>query len=179
MAILAAAAPIVGALSGIASGAFGFMQGQYQAQVAKMNAKIAGANADRATTIAGINAEDNDFQTKALLGEQEAAQAASGISVAGPSQILTRRSSRMIGRRDSLNIIQAGQTEAYNYRTQEANFKAEAGADKMSGIASLVGGGLSAAGSLASSPSLVSDATPVYNPYRFAPKPIPKPSIYK
>src|SRR5882672_6802881 len=118
MAFVAAAAPIIGALSGVASGALGFMQAQYQGQVAKMNADIAKENAKRAETRAGIEAESNDLQTKTLIGEQTAAQAASGVSVAGESQMLTRRSSRMIGHNDSLNIIQAGQLEAYNYRTQ-------------------------------------------------------------
>ena len=162
------------ALGGIVQGVTGFMTASYQAQVANMNAKVAQANADRARDRWQKDAEDNDFQTAALLGEQEVAQAASGVSLSGKSQIRTRQSARILGRRDTLNIRDAGELDRYNYLVQKANFKAEASAAKISGVSSLLGGFLSAAGSLPS--SMVGGSTSTAAPYKYVPQPIPKPT---
>jgi hypothetical protein len=162
------------AVGAIVGGVTGMIQGQYQASVANMNADIAKDNAKRAIERASINAEDQDYQTKALLGEQESQQAASGVTLSGKSQILTRESARKLGRRDSLNIIQAGSVEAYNYRTQAANFKAEAEAAKISGISSLIGGIAGAAGGMT---SLVGGSSSTASPYKYIPQPLAKPTL--
>lgn len=175
MAIIGALAPLVGGITGM-------MQASYQAKVADANAEIAQQNADRAVAVAAIDAEDSDFQTKALLGEQEVAQGASGVSLSGKSQILTRTSARKLGRRDSLNIIQAGDVERYNYETQKMNFKAEGKAAKMSGIAGLIGGAMSTMGniaSLGSGASLVGGAQSTASPYKYVPQPLAKPTLLK
>lgn len=161
------------AIGAIAGGVMGMMQASYQAKVANMNADVAKQNAIRALERGGIEAEDNDRQTAALLGEQEVAQAASGVSLSGKSQILTRKSARMLGRRDALNILQDASTEAYNYRVQQANFKAEASAAKMSGIAGLVGSAFSAMGSMPTSMVGGSTSTGM----KFIPKPLAKPTL--
>lgn len=169
-------AAAVGAIASIAQGVMGFMQASYQAEVAKMNAKIANENAKRSIQRSSIEQEDFDrMETAATLGEQEAAQGASGLSISSPSAIKTRATSRALGRRDALNIIQAGQIEAYNYRTQAANFKAEAKASKLSGFSSLLGGFIGGVGSFANQPrtSLMASATPTVR--RF-PYPVPKPT---
>lgn len=172
------AAAAIGAIGSVVGGVMGMQQASYQAKVAKMNEQIAKENASRAIDRSHIEQEDFDrFETANLLGEQEAAQSASGLTLTGKSQVMTRAAARKLGRRDALNIIQAGEIEAYNYRTQAANFAAQAKAAKMSGTASLVGSFFSAAGQLASSaynpaPSLMSTAAPV------APgaMPVPKPA---
>jgi len=161
------------AIGPLVSGAMGMMQASYQAKVAEMNADVAEENAKRALQRSGIEAEDSDMQTHALLGEQEVAQAASGVSLSGKSQILTRKSARILGRRDALNILQDGSTEAYNFRVQKANFKAEASAAKLSGIAGLVGGAFSAMGSMPTSMVGGSTSTGM----SFIPKPLAKPTL--
>ena len=163
------------ALGAVVGGITGMMQGMYQAKVANMNAEIANDNAKRALERGAVEGEDNDFQTRALLGEQEVAQAASGVSLSGKSAILTRESARKLGRRDTLNIIQDASVEAYNYRTQAANFKAEAAAAKISGISSMIGGVLGAAGSIPT--SMVGGATSTSSPYKFIPQPLAKPTL--
>ena len=164
----------VGALSGIVSGVTGMMQANYQAKVANMNAQIAQENADLASTKSEIDAQESDFSTSILLGEQENAQAASGVTVSGKSQILTRKAARHAGAADRMKLIQGGQVERYNFLTQKANFKAEAKAAKISGISSLIGGFASAAGSLAGSMSSTAPATAT--PYKYIPQPIAKPT---
>lgn len=165
---------MIGALGALVQGGMGLMQGMYQAKVAGMNAKIAGQNASLAIDKSRIEAQDNDMRTSADLGEQEVAQAASGIALSGKSQILTRRATRLLGRRDSTNIIYGGKVEEHNYLVQKANFKAEQGAAKLSGISSAIGGVMSAVGSLPSG-SFVGGSTSIKNPERFIPKPVLKP----
>lgn len=162
------------AVGAIASGVTGLMQGMYQAKIAKANAEVAAENAKRATERGAIEAEDNDFQTRALLGEQETQQAASGVTLSGKSQILTRQSARKLGRRDTLNIIQAADIERYNYETQKMNFKAEASAAKLSGISSLIGGVAGAAGGMS---SMIGSSKSVATPYKYIPQPLAKPSF--
>lgn len=166
---------IAGAISGIVSGVTGFMQAQYQAAVADMNSKVAKENAERAVERSRIEGEDNDMQTRALLAEQEVAQAASGVSLAGKSQVQTRASARKLGWRDTANIIHAGRVEEYNYLVQKANFDAEKKAAKISGVSSLIGGFLSAAGNMPT--SMIGGSSSVAAPERIVPKPIPKPLI--
>jgi hypothetical protein len=165
---------VMGAISGIVSGVTGMMTASYQAAVANMNAKVAEENAKRAEERGQIDAQIKDLESANLLGEQEVAQAASGISLSGKSQLATRNSARKLGRMDAGNILQDALVDAYNFRVQKANFKAEAAAAKISGISSLVGGVLSAVGSLptgatsaASAPSLVGGSTSVTSPTKF------------
>lgn len=170
------AAAAIAAVSSVASGFMGMQQSAYQAKVANMNAQIAEENAKRALERSRIEQEDSDrFQTAAMLGEQEAAQSTSGLSLTGKSAILTRATARKLGRRDALNIIQAGEIESYNYRTQAANFRADAGAARLSGVSSLLGGFIGAAGGFADRmpSSLMSGASATRR--RFAPYPVAKP----
>lgn len=115
----------ISAGAALAGGGIQFSQAQYQGQVAGMNAKIAEENAQRAIERTQIEAMDSDQQAAQEIAEQVSQQAASGTSLTGRSHTLTRRASRVLARRDALNIIQGGQIEAYNYRVQKANFLAE------------------------------------------------------
>jgi len=165
---------VAGALASVAGGVMGMMQANYQAEVAKMNAEVAKRNAVRASQRAGIEAQEKDvMETRALLGEQEVAQAASGVSIAGKSQVMTRATARILGRRDAINIIDAGKMERHGHLVDAANFKAEAKAAKISGISSMVGGVLGALGSIPS--SAMGGAQSSAAGAKFAPRPIPKP----
>lgn len=158
MAFLAAAAPviaIVGSLASAGGALLGGMAaknaGDYQAQVARMNAQIAEDNAQRALERSQIEQQDQDTLTRAQIGTQEALQGASGLSITGGSQILTRKSAAMLGRRDALNVRQGGELEAYGYKTQAANSEAQARQAKAAGQSALLGSYFSAGGSLLSS----------------------------
>lgn len=171
---MAVVGAIFGAVSAIAGGFMQMQQAQYQAEIAKMNEKIAKENAKRAIDRSQIEQEENDRQTRVILGEQEAAQAASGLSLTGKTQIRTRRAARQLGRVDALNIRQAGELEAYNYRVDAANFAAAAAAKKMEAQHSLLGGFLSAAGSLVGGADSLGSRS-VYTQGPYAPNPIFKP----
>lgn len=168
MAFLAAAAPVLGVISslvgaaGAVYGGFAAKQaGDYQAAVAEQNAKIAEDNARRAIERSQIKQQDQDMQTRADVGTQESLQAASGLSLSGGSQILSRKAVAELGRRDALNIRQDGEIESYNFKTQAVTQRAEGQLAKAKGRSALVGGFLSGAG------GLLSGLATVKNPERF------------
>lgn len=140
---LAAAGSVLGGVSA-------FSAGQYRAKVAQFNRQVALENADRAIFRSQVEQVDQDTQTAALIGEQEAAQSASGLSLTSRSHIQTRRSARTLGRVDALNVRQAGEVEAYNYQVDAENFKAEAAASQSEAMFGLVEGFLGAGSAVAS-----------------------------
>lgn len=171
MAFIAAIAPVLSAVSAIAGAAGTVISGiaaknaaDYQNKVAQMNAQIARENADRAIERSQIEQQENDMLVRSQLGTQEALQGASGLSIAGGSQMLTRKAAAELGRRDSLNIRQGGELEAYSYKTQAVNQEAEGRLAKAKGQSALLGSFLSAGG------SLLSNASAIANPDRFGPR---------
>lgn len=160
MSFLAAAGPIL-ALAGSVASAGGALiggmaaknAGDYQAQVERQNAQIARDNAARAIERSQLEQQDQDRLTQAQLGTQEALQGASGLSLEGGSQMLTRKGAAMLGRLDALNVRQAGEVESYNYKTQAVNSEAKARMAKAQGRSALVGSFFSAGGSLLSGAS--------------------------
>jgi len=123
-----------GEFQGIAA----YQSAQYQASVAEMNEKVAKENARRAIERSQVEQQEQDAQSMALLAAQEAVQSASGLTLTGKSAQRTRRSARILARKDALNVRQAGEIEKYNYLVQAENFKAEGEAAKMQGSASLL-----------------------------------------
>lgn len=153
---MAVAAQFASAGLGAAGSLYGGMaaqqQANYQAEVAKNNAKVARMNADRAVVRGGIDAQMKDAEYAQLLGQQEVQQAASGVTVSGRSQIRARNATRMYAAGDRATITENAAVEGYNYRVDATNLKAEAKAAKASGKAAMIGGILGAAGSIAGAP---------------------------
>lgn len=125
-----------------------YQAANYQAKVSKYNASIADQNAARATERAQVEQQDFDNESGAMMGDILATQAASGLSVAGRSQVQTRKTAAMLNRKDALNIVQAGALESYNHRQEAANFRADAKASQMEGKSALISAAFDAAGSL-------------------------------
>lgn len=149
-------------------------QANYQAAVAKNNAAIAKKNAAQASDVAQQSQLENDRQVAALVGQQEAIQSASGLSTSSPSMLRTRRTANMLGRQDSINIREQGNSDIQNYLQQSENFKGEASAAKASGRASMIGAFFEAGS------SLISGATSVRSPSRITgtrPQLVRKPTI--
>lgn len=158
---VAAAGLVLGFASTVFQGYTSYQAASYQAAIADMNQEIANENAVRALERSQIEQQDQDSITLAMLGEQEAQQAASGLAFGSRSFRLTRKSAQELGRKDALNIRQAGELEAYDYKTQAANFGAAAEANKASATNSLLGG------FLGGTASLISGATKIRDPDRF------------
>ncbi len=120
----------------------------YQQQVATQQARVDNQNADRAEMVAQVNQQDRDGAAAAAIADETAQQGASGLSIGGTSQILTRKSAMQLSRQDALRIRQAGDLESYNDLVHsQASSDAAAAAGRDAGF-SLLGGFLSGTGSL-------------------------------
>jgi hypothetical protein len=120
----------------------------YQAQVALNNQTIAQQNARYAQQAGAVNAQAQDFQTRKLLGEQMAAQGASGIDLTTGSPFDVTQSTRQLGRLDTANIIQRANMEAYGYQTAATSAGAQAGLLRQQAGFAQTAGGIGAAGTL-------------------------------
>lgn len=152
-------APIVAGISSLAggsgggfaaagsllSGVAGLASGIYQMNVANENAKIAEQNAARRIEQGQTEQFEQDQQTRAMLGEQESVQAASGLSLGSASSVRTRRAARELGRRDALRVREAADWDAYNFKVEAANQRAAGTMAGLQGGMSLLGGFLGAA----------------------------------
>jgi len=125
----------IGALSSIQAG-------RYQAAVGKNNARIAEENAARIAEASQREAARSDQDYRTLLGEQLAAQGASGFDILGRSQAAARKLTLRTGRLAARDIMDEGQAGARRSLQEAANFRAEARQAKLQGY-------LSAAGQLA------------------------------
>jgi hypothetical protein len=147
--LIQAAPAIIGAAGAAYGGMAAMSQANYQAEVAKNNAQVAQANAARASVRGGIEAQMKDAEYAQLIGQQTAEQAASGVAVSGRSALRARNTTRLYAAGDRQTIRENANMENYNYRVDATNLLAESKARKAEGRAAMVGGLLSAAGSLA------------------------------
>lgn len=120
------ASTAVGVVGGIVQTSAAINASNYQASVAQRQAEISQDNAVRAEQAAQVEQQQQDEQTKAALGSILATQGASGLSVSGKSQLLTRKTAATLGRQDALNVRQAGDLAAYNYKQQSLDSSAAA-----------------------------------------------------
>lgn len=134
--------PAVGLVASIAGTAFSgisaWQQGKYQAQVAKNNADIAKQNAERASDTAQIEQQRSDLEYAQERGKMLAAQSASGLDVLGRTQFMTRDNLDRVRKLEATDIRKQGVAESQKLFQDAANFKAEAGAAKMSGRNALI-----------------------------------------
>lgn len=135
IAALTAATAGIGAISAIS-------QGNYQAAVAKNNARIAEENSARMMEATQREALRSDQDYRALLGEQLAAQGASGFDILGRSQRNARQLTQRTGRQAAKDIFDEGTAGSERSLQEAANFRGEGRQARLQGY-------ISAAGSLA------------------------------
>lgn len=140
MAFIAPLIPLIPTLIGAAgaglAGVSAIQSGNYQAAVARNNARIAGENAARASEAAQREAQRSDQDYRALLGEQLAAQGASGFDILGRSQRSARQLTKRTGRDAALDITTEGEAAARRSLQEAANFRAEGRQAKLQGYLS-------------------------------------------
>ena len=127
---------------------------KYQASVASANAKVAEFKAQDAVDRAQVEAENLGRQQAALRGKQKATIAANGIDLASESAGSILNATDFYGLADQKTATDNGAREAWGYRTQGANYQAEAQmqrnrASSISPFGSMATSLLSSAGSLA------------------------------
>lgn len=150
MAFVAPLIPIVGsflastggasaALTAVGAGVSGLSaieSGNYQAAVAKNNAAIATDNAARASEASQRTSMRSDQDYRALLGEQLAAQGASGFDILGRTQTAARQLTERTGRQAAMDITQQGDTASRQSLQEAANFRAAGSQAKLQGYVS-------------------------------------------
>lgn len=129
---------LVSASGTLISGFAAKQAGNFQAKVAAMNANIANQNAERAIFTGQVEQQQQDLEAAALLDEQLSAQSGSGLSVGSRSSANTRKSTQILSRKDAETIRRNAEIEAYNFRTDAANFNAKGKLAKMEGKAALI-----------------------------------------
>lgn len=127
--LLTGGSAILGAVSAIQSG-------NYQAAVARNNARIAEENAARMSEAAQREALRSDQDYRALLGEQLAAQGASGFDILGRSARSARQLTQRTGRRAAMDITDEGAAGARRSLQEASSFRAEGRQAKLQGYLS-------------------------------------------
>lgn len=143
--IAASAAAFLGSSTGIAAltaatagltALSAVQSGNYQAAVARNNARIAEENAARAREASQREGMRSDQDYRALLGEQLAAQGASGFDILGRSQTSARMLTKRVARRAAMDINQEGEAVARRSLQEAANFRGEGRQAKLQGYLS-------------------------------------------
>jgi hypothetical protein len=173
-----ATAAAVAGIAGSAITAGGILEGgfasshaaDYAAQVAANNATIARQNAKFAIESGERQASDVALKGAATAGKIKSAQAASGVSVNSGSATDVQVSQREAGLLDTETTLNKGRLAAYGYRTQAANFDAEAALKRAESSQDVTGAEIGAAGSFLGGASGVGakwsqlNPTPTANP---------------
>lgn len=144
--IAATASTLVGVASAVS-------QGNYQAAVARNNARLAEMNAQNELRSAQEQAkrisQENAAENAALL----ASQSASGVDIGSRSFGQARALQTRIGTQETVDIARAGTDRAQASLQQAANFRAQGKAAKRQGFFDATGSTLSLGAKFADSPA--------------------------
>lgn len=143
-------------LAGTALGAAGqIQQGQAAAQASKYNAKVADMNAQISERRARdaiergkLEEQKKRTENAQIEGRQRAAMAANGVDLSFGSPLDTLVDTATLGEVDALTIRSNSYREAYDYKVQAANGRADANLARMRAKSESTGGYLSAASTL-------------------------------
>lgn len=144
------------ALTGIS----GFQQASIQKQIARNNAAEAENAANAAAETAQREQLRSDREFRELIGQQQAAQSASGFSTTSRSSLGVIKNTGRVAGEAAADIIGQGAEQSRQLFIKAANFKGEAQAAKASALSSLFGGALNVGRAVAEDKklsSLISD----------------------
>ncbi|ENC2022869.1 hypothetical protein ABKE32_000495 [Escherichia albertii] len=110
-----------------------YKSGQYQADVANQNAKLADAQANDAINRGNADAEQKRREMRQRQGQQAAALGATGGEMSSGSSLDIFGDTTQYGTLDALTTVNNAQREAYGYQVQAANSRAQADAAEQQG----------------------------------------------
>lgn len=139
------------ALTGVSA----IQQGQYQAAVAKYNAKQSEQDAAKTMEATQEESKRSDIQYAALLSQQIAEQGASGLDVGSRSFGQARMLTERVRGQQGQDIYNQGTSATGRLLADAANYRAQASQAKTQGYLTAAGAALDAAGSIVK-PSLIS-----------------------
>jgi hypothetical protein len=135
----------LGLASGGIAAASAISNGNYQAAVAKNNARIMEQNAARLSEASQVEAQRSDRDYRALLAEQAAQQGVSGFDILGRSFQRAQLTTRQTGRRAASDIRLEGEAAAQGKLQEAANERAAGRQARIQGYTSAAGSLLGAA----------------------------------
>ena len=147
--ILMTVSGVVGALGQIQQGQAQSAAYAAQAEADKMNAQIAGINADIARSDSKVQQAQAAEEAYKAMGRQRAALAQGGILYSATGGLLQEESERHAEEQQSA-IDRQGQIEALNYKIQRSNALTSSSVMKANAKTAKTGSYLGAAGSLLS-----------------------------
>lgn len=113
------------AIGTVVQGVSGMQQSRYQAAVARNNSIIAERAAKDALERGSIAEDNARKRTGLIIGSQRAALAGQGSALDEGSPLDIQGDTAVAGEMDALTIRSNAEREAYNYRAQGANFRAQ------------------------------------------------------
>jgi hypothetical protein len=125
----------------------------YAAQVARNNELVATQNANYALAAGQQKAQTESLKGAATGGRIKAAQAASGIDINTGSALRVQQGQREQAQLDTETVLNNAELQAYGYRTQAANYKAQSELDTAEAEQAPIGAGIGAAGGFLGSAS--------------------------
>lgn len=126
-----------------------YQTGKYNEAVADNNATLAERQAVDAEERGKIEADEHRERVQRIISEQRAGMSASGVEINSGSALDLIVGTREMGELDALRIENNAAREAYGYRSQGMNYKAQGKLDRYAGNTGAVGTALSTAGNAA------------------------------
>jgi hypothetical protein len=159
MAFMAAAAPIISGVAGIAGAGVGALgaatqgeaqaaEARYQSQIARNDQIIAEQNAGYATQAGETATYDVGLRERAAAGRITSGIAANNIDVNTGSAARVRATQTEMGQLAEERTMASANLTAYGYRTQATSFGAQAQLEKAEAPLDVAGGFLGATGAV-------------------------------
>lgn len=139
---------VMGGVSAVQQGNAAAASANYNAQVAEMNAGISDQNARDALERGKLEEQQKRQEIAAITGRQKASMAANGIDIGFGSPLDTLVDTAMLGEIDALTIRSNAAREAYGYKVDGANGRADAVLSRANAKSAKTGGYLSAFGTV-------------------------------
>lgn len=124
---------VSGIVGGIQSGKAAQAEAEYQANIARQNAKIAEQNAAQERQAGLEDARKQRMKTMAAIGEQKVGIAANGAEIGSGTAIDTIEDTATLGELDALTVQYNAEQRALNYEQQANNFNNQANLDVLKG----------------------------------------------
>lgn len=157
---LAIAGTVIGGASALYQADATSKASKYNAEVAEMNATLSERRAKDAEERGRKEEQAKRLEIASLQGRQRAAMAANGVDLAFGSPLDTLLNTAYLGELDALTIRRNAAHEAYDYRVDAVNGRADASLSRASASNAMTAGYLDAAG------TVLGGASSSYKSYR-------------
>lgn len=117
-------------------------QSKYSAKVSEQNARLEAQAADMANQATREEALAHYRKVGQLKGQQQAAQAASGVDTNFGTSAAIADDTEMMSREDVSRIYSQGEQRTRGFDISSANYKAQASASRQAATSAMIGGAL-------------------------------------